>query len=39
MTNSLEKRIINDPIIKKKISDLGVKEDEQNIINFIKTEV
>jgi hypothetical protein len=38
MTNSLEKRIINDPIIKKKISDLGVKEDEQNIINFIKSK-
>jgi len=38
MTNSLEKRIINDPIIKKKISDLGVKEDEQNIIDFIKSK-
>lgn len=36
MTDLLEKRIINDPIIKEEISNLGVKEDEQNIINFIK---
>ena len=36
MTDLLEKRIINDPIIKEEISNLGVKEHEQNIINFIK---
>jgi len=36
MTDLLEKRIINDPIIKEEISNLGVKEDEQNIISFIK---